>query len=213
MHAQTLDQLRKQLREKFPGAHSPRGNTTAAPLAGPLALSPRAFPKGAITEVVPARFRTGLSLLMAAMLEEEPGASSVPELALIDGRDQFDPTSFSPDHCAKLLWLRCQNPQQSIHAADLILRDGNLPRVVLDLLAFSPAELRDIPNSTWQRLKRWIESSAASLVTLSPYPLVPCATLRLSMQSIFSLDHFTQTRGELIQQLKITPLLQRQSAF
>lgn len=213
VHAQTLDHLRKQLREKFPAAHTMRASTVTDPPAPLVPRSPVSFPKGGITEVIPARFKAGLSLLVAAMLEEEPQASSVPELALIDGRDQFDPASFSPDHCARLLWLRCQTPQQSILAADLILRDGNLPRVVLDLLAFSPAELKDIPSSAWQRLKRWIESSAASFVTLSPYPLIPCATLRLSMQSVFTLEHFAQTRSELIQQLKITTLLQRKSAF
>lgn len=176
-------------------------------------LSTASFPKGAITEVIPASRRAGLSLFVAAMLGQEPAASSIPELALIDGRDQFDPASFSPDDCAKLLWIRCRTPQESIQSADLILRDGNLPRVLLDLLAFSPAELREIPSSAWQRLKRWMESSSASLIALTPHPLVPCATLRLSMHSGFTLDHFVHTREELIQQLRTTPLLQRKQAF
>lgn len=213
MHAPTLDHLRKQLREKFPGAHPPRGLPSAEAPATLDLRSPASFPKAAITEITPARRGAGLSLLVAAMLEQEPAASSIPELALIDGRDQFDPASFSADDCAKLLWIRCRSPLQSIQAADLILRDGNLPRVVLDLLAFSPDELREIPSSAWQRLKRWIETSSSSLICLSPHALVPCATLRLSLHSGFSLEHFAHTRGELIQQLKTTPLLQRRQAF
>jgi len=211
--APTLDQLRRQLREKFPGAHPARGLRNVEPPAAFDFLSPASFPRGAITEVIPASRRAGLSLFVAAMLGQEPAASSLPELALIDGRDQFDPGSFSPDDCAKLLWIRCRSPQESIRATDLILRDGNLPRVLLDLLAFSPAELREIPGSAWQRLKRWIESSSASLICLTPYALISCATLRLSMHSGFTLEHFVHTREELIQQLRTTPLLQRKQAF
>lgn len=207
----TLASLQQHLREKFPMAR--HGLAPAAPAAPDFDLrNPATFPRGGITEIVPAHPAAGLSLVVASMLEHEPAQPSIPELALIDGRDTFDPASFSSGDCAKLLWIRCQTPAQSIKAADLILRDGNLPRVILDLLAFPCADLRQIPNSAWHRLKQLIETHDASLIALSPQPLIPCARMRLSLHSAYGLDHFVFDRSELFQQLRGTPILQRMSA-
>jgi hypothetical protein len=210
----TLATLQQQLREKFPRARHGLAPTPADSATPDFdLLNPASFPRGGITEIVPAHPAAGLSLVVAAMLEHEPAPSSVPELALIDGRDNFDPASFPPEDCAKLLWIRCQTPEQSIKAADLILRDGNLPRVVIDLLAFSLTELRTaIPDSVWHRLKQLIEINDLSVICLSPRPLVPCACMRLSMHSGFGLGHLASDRTELIRQLRGTPVLQRKRA-
>lgn len=174
--------------------------------------NPTTFPCGGITEIVPAHSSAGLSLIVASMLAHEPAHTSVPELALIDGRDSFDPCSFSPSECSKLLWIRCQTPEQSIKAADLILRDGNLPRVVIDLLAFPFSDLRKIPSSSWHRLKHLIETNDLSLVALSPHALIPCVRTRLSIISGFELKHLTSNRSELIAQVRAAPVLQRMKA-
>lgn len=207
-----LSKLQRQLQEKFPGAA--RALALEAPEIAPEfdLRNPASFPRGGITEIVPAHPAAGLALVVASLLEHETAGSTVPELALIDGRDSFDPGSFSSNECSKLLWIRCQNPQQSVKAADLILRDGNLPRVVIDLLAFPMSELRKIPSSAWHRLKQLIETNALSVITMSPYPLVPCARLRLSMSSGFRLDHLASSRQELIQQLQASTVLERKMA-
>lgn len=171
--------------------------------------NPASFPRGAITEIVPAHPAAGLSLIIASMLEHESPHGTVPELALIDGRDTFDPCSFTPAECSKLLWIRCQTPEQSIKAADLLLRDGNLPRIIIDLLAFPFSDLQKIPNSSWHRLKQLIETNELSVTILSPHALIPCSRIRLSMHSGFGLDHLNFDRSELIQQLRATPVLQR----
>jgi hypothetical protein len=133
----------------------------------------------------------------------------MPSLVLIDGRGQFDPCSIPPKDCSKLLWVRCSNCSESLKAADLILRDGNLPRVILDLLGFTSRELTEIPASIWYRFKQPIETSCASFIALTPRRLIPCATLRLSLLSRFTLAHFEQSREQLIGQLEVTPVLLR----
>ena len=208
----TLANLQQQLREKFPQARHGLSPAPAEPAVAFDLQNPATFPRGGITEIIPAHPAAGLSLVIASLLEHEPAHASVPELALIDGRDTFDPASFPPNDCAKLLWIRCQTPQQSIKSADLILRDGNLPRVVIDLLAFPFTELRKLPSSSWHRLNQLIEINDLLLIALSPSPLIPCARMRLSMRSGFGLRHFGFDRSELFQQLQVAPVLQRMSA-
>lgn len=205
----TLSKLQKQLREKFPMARHGHATPISSPQPDFDLRNPSTIPCGGITEIVPTHLAAGLSLIVASMLAHEPAHTSVPELALIDGRDSFDPCSFSPDECSKLLWIRCQTPEQSIKAADLILRDGNLPRVIIDLLAFPFSDLRKIPNSSWHRLKQLIETNDLSMIAFSPHALVPCARTRLSMHSGFGLEHLKYTRSELISQLRAAPVLQR----
>lgn len=174
--------------------------------------NPATFPCGGITEIIPAHPAAGISLILASLLQHESPDSKIPELALIDGRDSFDPGSFSATECSKLLWLRCQTPEQSLKAADLILRDGNLPRVVIDLLSFPISELRRIPSNAWYRLKQLIETEGSTTIVLCPQELIPCARLRLSMRSGFTLDHLIFSRLELFQQLHASPLLHRRTA-
>ena len=208
----TLANLQRQLREKFPMAHRKLALTAADASPDFDLENPATFPCGGITEIIPAHPAAGISLILASLLEHEPPTSTVPELALIDGRDGFDPASFSAIECSKLLWLRCQTPEQSLKAADLILRDGNLPRLVIDLLSFPISELRRIPNNVWYRLKQLIETYDSTTIALCPQELIPCARLRLSMRSGFTLDHLVFSRQELFQQLHATSLLQRKTA-
>jgi hypothetical protein len=184
---------------------------SAQPLLNPC--QPSTFPKGGITEIVPTHPAAGLPLLLASLLHHEPPDQSPPTLALIDGADSFDPASFPPEDCAKLLWIRCQNPEQTLKAADLILRDGNVPRVVIDLLSLPTHEVRKIPGSAWQRLNRLIESNDSIAIVFHRYPLIPCARLRLLVTSRFGLDQFERSRTDLLQQVQVRLDLQRKQAL
>jgi hypothetical protein len=164
----TIQQLRQQLRDRFPQAHRAAAVPESSP--APAAVFPDAacFPQGGISEISPIGPASGAGLVLASLLEREPAPGSIPELALIDGRDQFDPRSFAPHLCARMLWIRCLNPEQSLKAADLLLRDGNLPRVVLDLLGYSSREISAIRTEFWYRFKQKIESSASRFIVLTP---------------------------------------------
>ena len=173
-------ELRHYLRRNFPAAHRNAG--LAAP-ASPPAPCPRnpapapcslpAFPRAAISEIVAAGPACGTSLVLAALLAR-PLPAGLP-LALIDARDSFDPDSFPAADCARLLWLRCHATDHALAAADLLVRDGNLPLVLLDLAALPARELRRIHHATWHRLRQLAADRGPTLLALTPAPTVPCA--------------------------------------
>lgn len=213
MSRETVIALRKQLREKFPAAHRrepapeapppPGGdeNPDAAPLApAELLRDPSRFPVGGISEISPAHPACGLSLLVAALLSgaDDAPAAAAPGLVLIDARDRFDPASFDPASCARLLWLRCRDTDEALKAADLLLRDGNLPHILLDLAALPPREIRRIPAAAWHRLRQLAESTASALLVLTPAPMIPGTALRLTLEREFDLRDLQRSRDELM---------------
>jgi len=161
------------------------------------------FPSGAITEISPEHPACGISLLVSTLLASEEDDAPHPglPLALIDARDQFDPDSFSVEDCRKILWLRCHETQQALQAADLLLRDGNLPRILLDLSCLPPRELQRIPRSSWHRLRQLAESTQATLLALTPTPFIPGTALRLTLTHRLTLADLIFPRRELQQQL------------
>ncbi|MGB6223264.1 hypothetical protein [Haloferula sp.] len=226
MPSEAIIALRKQLREKFPSAHR-EGQGRSRPVASPLqseapqtkpSLPPKArgaeasfplgtrhFPSGAITEISPAFPSCGLSLIIAALLSENTETrkhGNTNLLALVDARDRFDPASFTPEECARLLWLRCHDTSQALQAADLLLRDGNLPFVLLDLSALPTRELRRIPNSSWHRLRQLAETTDTTLLALTPTPLIPRTSLRLTLTRPFTLDDLHLSRPDLLASLQ-----------
>lgn len=205
----TVSQLRQKLREQFPAAHRSLPLEHPGTTQSRIPRFPDGLPQGGITEITPTNPACAPGLLVASLLAHEPSATPIPELALIDGRDQFDPCSFPPGDCAKLLWIRCQSPTESLKATDCLLRDGNLPRIILDLLGFPQRELSGISASIWHRFKQSIETNNQTFITLTPRPLIPCATLRLSLHSRFTLADFEHPREQLLDRLQATPLSQQ----
>jgi len=123
--------------------------------------------------------------------------------ALIDGADSFDPQLVPAQTLSRLLWIRCRSAAHAMQSTDLLLRDGNLPLLCLDLCGNPAAQLRKIPSTMWYRLQRIIEPTAVALFTLSPTPLIPCADVRLELQNGFSLGALDQPPAELLRQVKI----------
>jgi hypothetical protein len=211
----TIIELQRHLREKFPEARhgTPQPAEPAPPAARFDLRHPDSFPRAAITEISPTHAASGLSLLVAALLEHDDSPSPLPGIALIDGCDQFDPASFSANARSNLLWARCQTIAQTLKTADLLLRDGNVPLVLLDLASFPATELRKIPGSSWHRLKQLCETNDSSLIVLTPQALLPCARLRLALRNQFELHHLDQHRQELVDALEAAPMLDRKSAY
>ena len=129
--------------------------------------------------------------------------------ALIDGHDSFDPQSAGAALLAHLLWVRCHKTDEALRAADLLLRDANLPLVFLDLRDNSPTELRKIPSSTWYRFQRMLEPTALALLVLTPRALVPCAEARLELTSHFGLEALDCETNELLRGLQVNALQRR----
>lgn len=204
MASPALEVLRKQMREKFPQAHGVRTDDVVAVAQGkPFRVE--AFPLGAISEVVPADPVAGISLMIAGLLGEPEEASPHPEWVLVDGSDAFNPGSFTGTACSKMLWVRCRSALEMIKAADLLVHDGNMSLVLLDACGLPRRDLVGLPAAVWWRLKLAVERNGSRLVVLVTAPLVPCASLRLTLSAGLSLHDFDCSRDELLERLQAMP--------
>lgn len=194
-------ELRRQLAESFPSAHRQRIETETFPLPG---LQP--VPQGSLTELIVSETTAGCALILAHLLEETE--SPIP-LAFIDPEDSFDPASF--DSKRPLLWLRSQNATKSLQAADILLRDGNLPLILIDFTLTPISELRKIPPSSWYRLRNLSETSGSSLLALTSAPLIAAAASRQTLISTLTLEHLHQFRAQLFPLLQSQPLHTRRA--
>jgi hypothetical protein len=164
------------------------------------------LPRGAVTELVSAQAGGALALRPMVRI----AGRNRQRLALIDGCDGFDPSAFSNEVLTGLLWVRCLDAAQALKAADLVLRDGNMPLVVLDLHRNPAIQLRKIPGTTWYRLQRIIEPTPTALLVMTPHAMVSSAEVRLSLANQFTWASWEQTESELISRMKF--VLQRSAA-
>ena len=115
-------------------------------------------------------------------------------LALIDGRDSFDPEALGNLRLRHLLWVRCQQAFEAVKAADLLLRDGNFPLVILDLVLNGTGELRKIPQTTWYRLQRLVETAPSAFLVLARHSIVSSAQIKLVLENRWALHNLEQDR-------------------
>ena len=116
---------------------------------------------------------------------------SVPRpVALIDGRDSFDPQPLGNACLRHLLWVRCNKAFEAIKAADLLLRDGNFPLVIVDLVLNPPEELHKIPQTSWYRLQRLVEPTSIACLVLIRQSMVGSAQLKIVLENLWTLETF-----------------------
>jgi hypothetical protein len=148
------------------------------------------LPKGAITESISPQISAGSASLISALLQAAQRGRYF--LALIDGRDCFDPGPLGNSCLRHLLWVRCHNALETIKAADLLLRDGNFPLVIADLVVNAPNELRKIPQTSWYRLQRLVEPTSTAFLVLSRRSMVSSAQLKIVLENAWTLQTFEQ---------------------
>ena len=184
--------LQSLLAEKFPVAAPKPGGTF--PLRPGCELR-----RGVVTEFSSSTGAGALFLhaLLAAARETRTFA------ALIDAGRTFDPTSYATTALARLLWVQCESAEQAVKAADLLLRDGNLPLLALDFQALPARALQRIPASTWHRFHRLAEQSTAAFVILTAQPMIEGAKARLAVRQRWSLRDLRGRRRELLGQLDV----------
>ena len=124
-------------------------------------------------------------------------------VGLIDAANSFEPSDWMDEHLRRILWVMCGSAGPAIRAADILLRDGNLPVVVLDLQMLPMPQLRRIPASTWHRFQRIIESTAVVLTVLTPQPVVEAATTRMAIRTDLTLDAMHFPRPDLWEHLDV----------
>ena len=191
--------LRNLLAERFP-QQAPNPHLR---LATGLPLIDEAIggglPKSAITELSSPNVSAGSALLICALLDRAHRDGYF--LGLIDGRDSFDPQSLGPARLRNLLWVRCTKAFDAVKAADLLLRDGNFPLLILDLVLNLPEELRKIPQTTWYRLQRLVEAAPTAFLVLTRASILSSAQLKLSLNNAWTLADLEQ--DTIAAQLKI----------
>ena len=179
--------LQSLLAEKFPAVAPKPG--------GIFPLKPGCeLRRGVVTEFSSSTGHGALFLhvLLAAARETRTFA------ALIDAGRTFDPTSYAAAALARLLWVQCESAEQAVKAADLLLRDGNLPLLALDFQALPPRALQRIPASTWHRFHRLAEQSSAAFVILTAQPMIEGAKVRFAVRQRWSLRDLRQRRRALL---------------
>lgn len=156
--------------------------------------------KGSITEIVGAKSGTGSGLLLYSLIQQAHATQQI--IVLIDAADSFDPCSFDQETLSRLLWVRCKNAAEALKATDIILRDRNLPLVLLDLKMNPAAQLRKISGTTWYRLQRIVQQNGTSFVVFTPNAMVSSAEVRISLDSRFDITALSQTPEELVPELE-----------
>jgi hypothetical protein len=167
------------------------------------------LPKGGFVEIVTTAPGSGGSSLLFSLLRQAAGQHRWS--ALIDGCDAFDPASAGEAVLAGLLWIRCRTAAEAMRSADLLLRDGNLPLVVLDLRDNPNTELRRIPDPQWYRLQRALEPTATAALAFTPRAMIPCAQARLLLTSHLGLDALECEQDAIVRTLRLELTRQRAS--
>lgn len=210
-------QLRQLLAEKFPEAHLPLERPRPAetrcwptglaqidkPLRGGL-------PKGALAEFSGAKKCSGSATLTREILAHAALRNEI--VALVDGNDSLDVARIEERVLSRLLWVRCGAADEALKAADLLLRDNNLPLVLIDLKLAPEKQLRKIPATVWYRFQRLVEETSAVCMVFTPWPMVSPAQTRIAFHSAFSLDAIERDAHELLDELKLEVFDRRQSA-
>jgi hypothetical protein len=182
--------LRNLLAERFPSRQI--GAAAATRLITDLPLLDQAIggglPKSAITELISPPASAGSASVIQALLQS--ALRNHYFVALIDGRDSFDPCGLDQSSLRHLLWVRCTKAFEAVKAADLLLRDRNFPLVIVDLVVNPAEELRKIPQTSWYRLQRLVESSPTACLILTRHGMASSAQLKIVLENSWSLENF-----------------------
>jgi hypothetical protein len=182
--------LRALLVERFPDKLLPAAARLTTGLAFLDPVIGGGLAKGAITELITPQISAGSASLISALLQVAHRDRYF--LALIDGRDSFDPEPLGNLCLRHLLWVRCSKALEAIKSADLLLRDGNFPLVIVDLVLNAPDELRKIPQTSWYRLQRLVEPTSTAFLVLSRCSMVRSAQLKIVLENAWTLQTFEQ---------------------
>ncbi len=197
--ASSIVALRNLLAERFPQIAVAPGARVATGVPALDQALKGGLPKGAITELTSPRVSAGSALLIYALLQN--ACENGQFIALIDGCDSFDPQPLGNRRLRNLLWVRCARAIEAVKAADLLLRDGNFPVVVLDLVLNASDELRKIPQTNWYRLQRLVEPAPTAFLVLTRRSMISSAQSKLVLESAWALGDLK--RDDTVLQLQV----------
>ena len=141
------------------------------------------LPRGAMTEICGTACSGRTSLLLSALASRTAEGEVC---ALVDARDSFDPLTAHAAGVAlrRLLWVRCQNLDQALQAADLLIQSGGFGLVAVDLTDVPSRTVRQVPLNAWFRFRRAVEDTPTILMLLEEESHAKtCASLVLRLQA------------------------------
>ena len=201
-------QLRQSLSERFPGLRMQLEDHAEfpwqdAPSSGSQIddLLQNRMARGALNEIVAGPETSGSATLVREIIHRAVAGGRI--AGLVDGGDSFEVTQMADADLPHLLWVRCSDAEQAVKAADLLLRDGNLPLVIVDLKFNPENQLRGIGATTWYRLQRLVETTSAVCVIVTPRACVAPARVRITLHSRFSPEDLLRDSDELMETLKM----------
>lgn len=199
-----LTELRQLLAEKYPEAKPGAQGCMTTGIAS-LDEAEGGLRCGAVTELTstPANGALFIDRLLEKTCESKSFA------ALVDAGGAFDPDSYSEATLARLLWVRCQDEALAVKAADLLLRDANIPLLLVDFQALPPVQLGKIPANTWHRFQRLVEQTSLIFVILTKHRAVESAQVRITLDNRWTLDAQRRSRRELAAALQARVVLRR----
>ena len=180
--------LRKALAERFPQRSQPATTVLGTGFPSLDRITGGGFPRSAITELISPRASAGSASLIHTLLRSAQCERHF--IALIDGADSFDPGSSDNSALQHLLWVRCRKAFDAVKAADLLLRDGNFPLVIVDLVLNPVEELRKIPQTSWYRLQRLAEAVPSACLIINRQSIVSSAQLKIVLENSWTLADF-----------------------
>jgi hypothetical protein len=186
MSAKNIVDLRKLLAARFPHPSPPPSSVLSTSVEFLDQITDGGLPKSAITELISPHPSAGSASLIHALLRSAQREQHF--IALIDGSDSFDPGSSDNSALQHLLWIRCRKAFDTVKAADLLLRDGNFPLVIVDLVLNPAEELRKIPQTSWYRLQRLAEAVPSACLIINRQSMVSSAQLKIVLENSWTLE-------------------------
>jgi hypothetical protein len=186
MSAKNIVDLRKLLAARFPHPSPPPTSVLSTGIEFLDQITGGGFPKSAITELISPHPSAGSASLIHALLRSAQRDRHF--IALIDGADSFDPGSSDNSALQHLLWVRCRKAFDAVKTADLLLRDGNFPLVMVDLVLNPGEELRKIPLTSWYRLQRLAEAVPNACLIINRQSMVSSAQLKIVLENLWTLS-------------------------
>src|SRR5256886_1879344 len=186
MAANKIVDLRKLLAARFPHPSPPATSVVSTGVEFLDQIAGGGLPKSAIAELITPQVSAGSASLIHALLRSAQRDRHF--IALIDGSDSFDPASSDNSVLRQLLWVRCRKAFDAVKAADFLLRDGNFPLVIVDLVLNSADELRKIPQTSWYRLQRLVEAVPTACLVINRQSLVSSPQLKIVLENPWTLQ-------------------------
>jgi hypothetical protein len=193
-------ELRQILETRFPGTPVLVRNSGRS---GGICIDRDHFPlePGVVTEFISAPSGGGLFLdRMLAATEKTRSFAG-----LIDASRSFDPNSYASEQLQRLLCIFCETPEKAVKAADLLLRDGNLPLVLLDFQLVTLPNLRRLPANIWHRFQRLVENSGTTFVVLTQRPMIAASRVRMHMvmRTSCNMTALRRRRSDLLEEIEL----------